>query len=225
MMYRQGGTALDRQDGPDATTHAGRMARLRARAEPLLRPSPGLVILVAAIFAVDQYLFQALGSQIGFRGVFDETDHQLTTLLLVWAFFPRFGWRALIPALLASSLIDLDHVPAQLGYYWFTDGTSRPYTHSLTTVAVLLLLALLWCRHRTLVLCIALGVCSHLWRDLAEPAGSAVSLFWPVTDEGIHLDPVFYLTSVGVFATVAFVRSSRRAGVPIRRRAVFPGRE
>ena len=206
-MDRQGGTNLDRQGGTATAASPRWFAALRSRAEPLLRPSPKLVILVAAIFAVDQYLYQVLGSSIGFRGPFDETDHVLTTVLLVWAFFPRFGWRELIPALLASTLIDLDHIPGQLGYDWLTGGGPRPYTHSLATVAVLLLLAWTWRRHRRIFLCLALGVCSHLWRDLAEPAGSAVSLFWPVTDRGVHLDPAVYLGSIGICAAVAFWRA------------------
>ena len=179
----------------------------RRRAEPLLRPSPGLVVSVALVFAADQYLYQLLGSHLGFQAVFDETDHLLTTLLLVWAVFPRFGWRELVPALLASVLIDIDHIPGQLGYTWITGGTPRPYTHSLLTIAVVLLLALAWRRQRRVLLCIAIGLSSHFWRDLAEPAGSAVSLFWPITDHGVHLDPVFYLTSIGAFAAVALARA------------------
>ncbi len=194
------------------------MTRLRAAAEPLLRPTPKLVILVAAIFAVDQYLYQLLGSHLGFQASLDETDHLLTTLLLVWAFFPRFGWRELITALLASTLIDVDHIPGQLGYDWLTGGTPRPYTHSLLTIAVVLVVAMLWRRQRIVFLCIALGLCSHFWRDLAEPAGSAVSLFWPVTDEGIHLSPVFYLSSVAVFVAVALVRTN----APFRGVAAHP---
>ena len=183
------------------------------RAEPLLRPSPGLVVSVALVFAADQYLYQLLGSHLGYQAVFDETDHLLTTLLLVWALFPRFGGRELAAALLASVLIDIDHIPGQLGYTWLTGGTPRPYTHSLLTIVVVLLVALLWRRHRCVLLCIALGLSSHFWRDLAEPAGSAVSLFWPVSDRGIHLDPVLYLTSIGILATVALARATARANL------------
>ena len=207
MMYREDGTNMDRQGGTNPATDVGLMARLRDRAEPLLRPSPGLVILVALVFAADQYLYQLLGSHRGFQGAFDETDQLLTVMLLFWALFPRFGWRELIPALLASVLIDVDHIPGQFGSTWLTDGTPRPYGHSLLTVAAILLLALLWRRPRIMLLCIALGVSCHLWRDLAEPAGSAVSLFWPITDEGVHLNPVFYLTSVGLFVVVALARA------------------
>jgi membrane-bound metal-dependent hydrolase YbcI (DUF457 family) len=182
----------------------------------LLNPSPRLVILAILLFAADQALFQWLGSKgTGFRGPFDETDHLLTTLLIVWALFPRLDRRQLLPVLIASCAIDLDHIPGQLGSTILTGGGPRPYTHSLATVAVLLLVALLWRRHRLMFLAFTLGVMSHLWRDLAEPVGSAVPLFWPVTDEGIHLDPVFYLSSIAIFGAIALVTSLVRASRPV----------
>lgn len=177
----------------------------------VMNPTPGLVIAVVIAFALDQTLYQMLGSHLGFQGVFDETDHLLTTVLIVWALGPLFDERHLLAALLASNLIDLDHVPEHLGYYFLTDGTSRPYTHSLTTVAAVLLLALVWRHRRGTLLAVALGLCSHFWRDLAEPAGSSVSIFWPLTDRGYHLNPVFYLASVGVFAACGLARAIGRS--------------
>jgi membrane-bound metal-dependent hydrolase YbcI (DUF457 family) len=184
----------------------------RARVENrLLNPGPKLVILAIVLFAADQALFQLLGAKdIGFRGLFDETAHLLTTLLIVWALFPGFDRRQLLPVLVASCAIDLDHVPGQLGSTILTGGGLRPYTHSLATVAALLLVALLWRRQRLVFFALMLGVMSHLWRDLAEPAGSAVPLFWPVTDKGIHLSPVFYLSSIAIFGGVALARALAR---------------
>ncbi len=171
------------------------------------------MILVALVFATDQCLYQLLVSHRGFQGVFGETDQLLAVLLLVWALFPRFGWRELVSVLLASVLIDVDHIPGQFGYTWLTDGTPRPYAHSLLAIAVVLVVAMLWRRQRRVLLCMALGVSCHLWRDLGEPAGSAVSLFWPVSDRGVHLDPVFYLSSVGILAAIALARARARANL------------
>jgi membrane-bound metal-dependent hydrolase YbcI (DUF457 family) len=80
---------------------------------------------------------------------------------------------------------------------------------------VLLFVALLWRRQRLVFLALMLGVMSHLWRDLAEPAGSAVPLFWPVTDEGIHLSSVFYLSSIAIFGSLALARCFTREPVAV----------
>src|ERR1700733_883257 len=103
----------------------------RARVENrLLNPGPKLVILVILLFAADQALFQWLGTKdIGFRGPFDETAHLLTTLLIIWALLPGFDRRQLLPALIASCVIDLDHVPEQFGSTILTGGGPRPYAH------------------------------------------------------------------------------------------------
>jgi membrane-bound metal-dependent hydrolase YbcI (DUF457 family) len=189
----------------------------RARVENrLLNPGPKLVILVILLFAADQALFQWLGAKdMGFRGLFDETAHLLTTLLLVWALFPGLDRSQLLPVLIASCAIDLDHIPGEFGSTILTGSGLRPYTHSLATVVALLLVALAWRRQRLVFLALMLGVMSHLWRDLAEPAGSAVPLFWPVTDSGIHLAPVFYLTSIAIFASLALTRSLTRTPVSV----------
>jgi inner membrane protein len=181
----------------------------RARVENrLLSPGPKLVILVILLFAADQALFQWLGvKSIGFQGPFDETAHLLTTLLVVWALFPGFDRSQLLPVLIASCAIDLDHIPGEFGSTILTGGGPRPFTHSLATVAVLLVVALLWRRQRLLFFALMLGVMSHLWRDLAEPAGSHVPLFWPVTDRGVHLSPVFYLSSIAIFGGIALARA------------------
>jgi inner membrane protein len=191
------------------------MTRARAK-NRLLNPGPKLVIFAILLFAADQALFQWLGAKdIGFRGPFDETAHLLTTLLIVWALFPGFDRSQLLPVLVASCAIDLDHIPGQFGSTILTGGGPRPVTHSLATVAVLLLVALLWRRQRLVFLALMLGVMSHLWRDLAEPPGSAVPLFWPVTDKGIHLAPVFYLSSIAIFAGIALTRALTRAPLPV----------
>ena len=178
--------------------------------DEILNPSPGLVIFAALVFIADEALFQWLGPKnTGLKGVFDWTDHLITTLLIVWALFPGLRRIQVVPVLLASILIDLDHVPGFLGSHILTGSDPRPYTHSLATVVVLLLVAVSWRRNRLIFLALALGIASHLWRDLAEPVGSAVTLFWPVSHEAVHLNPVFYFGSIGIFAVIALARTLR----------------
>ncbi len=82
----------------------------------------------------------------------DEIAHLLTTLIVVWALGPRVSERLLVPALIASVAIDLDHVPGRFGVDFLTAGAPRPYTHSLLTIAVVLIVAACWRRRRDYVL-------------------------------------------------------------------------
>ena len=105
-----------------------------------------------------------------------------------------------MPALFASVLIDMDHVPGRLGVDVLTAGTPRPYTHSLLTIAVVLVGALLWRRRRDVLLGVALGLGIHFLRDLAEP-GSGVALLWPFSDRSFNVPHASYV--VAMLAVVA----------------------
>jgi membrane-bound metal-dependent hydrolase YbcI (DUF457 family) len=178
------------------------------------------VVAGVVLTAVDQTVYQMVGSAIGAQGPLDELAHLLTTMIIVWAVVPAIGPRPLLAALVASCAIDLDHVPGTLGHDWLTAGTSRPYTHSLLTIAVLLSAAKLSRSHRAVVLGLALGVCSHLWRDLAEPAGAGVALLWPASDTICEIPAGVYLFGLGGLGALAFARAawaSRRRGGRARR--------
>jgi inner membrane protein len=95
-------------------------------------------------------------------------------------------------ALAASVAIDVDHVPGELGAGWLTAGTPRPYTHSLLTVALVLVAALAWRRRRVLMLGVAFGLALHLWRDMSE-TGNGVALFWPFSYRSVRLSHAGYL--------------------------------
>ena len=140
---------------------------------------------------------QAAGDSFIPGGPLDETAHLLTTLIVLWAVGGALWRRMLYPALVASVAIDLDHVPAQLGYGFLTEGTPRPYTHSLLTILVVLVAALAWRRRRDLALGIAAGLALHLGRDMAEP-GSGVSLLWPVSDHSFSLSQFVYLAVIAI---------------------------
>jgi len=150
-------------------------------------------------------------------GPLDEVAHALTTVLILWALGPRACQRFLVPAVIASVAIDLDHIPGELGANWLTNGTPRPYTHSLLTIAVVLAAAALWRRRRDVLFGIAIGLASHLFRDLAEP-GSGVALLWPWSDHSFSLSHAVYLSimaavvAIDAFRLFAIRRSRARSG-------------
>ncbi len=175
----------------------------------VLAPSPRVIVAAGVLFAADQYFYQQVGAALLPQALLDWTDHLLTTLFIVWAIKPPVSERQLVAALVASVVIDVDHLPEQLGSDILTAGTMRPYTHSLTTIMVLLVLAAARRDWRAWELGAALGVASHLWRDLAEPAGSGVALFWPVSDRTITTPAAVYLVSIAVLAAIGLARSRR----------------
>jgi membrane-bound metal-dependent hydrolase YbcI (DUF457 family) len=192
---------------------------MRDRVEQrLLEPSPAIVVLAAGVFTIDQYVYQRAGTAIIRQAPLDWIDHLLTTMFVVWAVRPWFRERWLVPALVASVVIDADHIPGKLGWEILTAGSPRPYTHSLAAVVVLLALAAPRWRGRKAAFGAAIGVCSHLWRDLAEPQTSGVSLLWPATRHVMHTPAAVYLGSVGALAGIslwrAFSLSRHRARVP-----------
>ena len=103
-------------------------------------------------------------------------------------------------------------MPQYLGHDFLTRGTPRPYTHSLLTIAVVLMLAVLWRRRRDLFLGIALGLVFHFWRDLSE-YGSGVALLWPFSEHSFALSQASYLPLMGAFVLVSAVRCRSRRRV------------
>ena len=161
------------------------------------------------LFAVDQFVYQQVGSFVPFQAPLDWTDHLLTTLFIAWALRPLIDRRRILAALIMSVIIDVDHIPGYLGSHVLSGGTPRPYTHSLTTVVVLLAIAIFRRDSRGWASGAALGVLSHLWRDLAEPSGTGVSLFWPVSNQAITTPAALYLGSIVVLAAIALIRAPK----------------
>ncbi len=125
----------------------------------------------------------------------DETAHFLTALLLLQAVPTRLRRKIIVPALIGSVVIDVDHVPSYLGHHFLMvgAGAQRPATHSLLTPLVLVVLALAVRRHRTLLLGLALGVMLHFFRDLAEGSGTGVPLLWPLSTRAFTYPQGTYL--------------------------------
>ncbi|MFZ1994245.1 MAG: metal-dependent hydrolase [Solirubrobacteraceae bacterium] len=178
--------------------------RLRLSAPALAAAAIGLVLA--------DWVYRLAGDSVFPGGPLDEAAHLLTTLIVLWAVAPRIRDRFLIPALVASVVIDLDHVPAELGRDFLTQGTSRPYTHSLLSIGVVLLGASLWRSRRDVMLGVAIGLAIHFWRDMSE-ADAGVSLLWPISDHSFTLSHGGYLLVMGLFTAAAAVRCRRRASV------------
>lgn len=184
-----------------------------------------LAICVAILMLGDQLVWRAqLGT--GALGISDETTHLLTGVLVLAA-LPRHGGAQFALGLLASSvLIDLDHVPGELGFDAITRGTQRPYTHSLLTLAGLALLAVLFLRRHPawgwFLRGAVVGTGVHLFRDMTE-ASAGVPLLWPLRYTSYTLPHWVFLALIAVLAPVALVsapaRQAARPGTTAGRRA------
>jgi membrane-bound metal-dependent hydrolase YbcI (DUF457 family) len=107
-------------------------------------------------------------------------------------------------------------VPQHLGWYGLTQGTARPYPHSLLTVGLILALAAAWPRGRMLLLGAAAGLIGHFFRDLSE-THTGVPLLWPWSDHSFSSPHPVYLGVMGGLFLIACVRAgafSRVRGGP-----------
>lgn len=163
--------------------------------------SPATLALASVLLAASDWAYTKTGDSFFPGGPLDEVAHFFTTLLVLWALGPRVCKRFLVPALIASVAIDADHIPGRLGINWLTAGTPRPYTHSLLTIVVVLVIAALWRRRRDLALGVAIGLAIHFWRDMAE-GGSGVSLLLPVTRHAYQYPHGVYLAVMAVFILI-----------------------
>ena len=168
---------------------------------PVLRPSAAL----AAILLLD-LVREARGWPLPALGLLDEPAHLLTAWLVLAAVTARTTALGILPWVLAGAvLLDLDHVPLFLGFDVTATQSGRPVTHSLTTVAVLLLAALVVRRWRAALAGLAAGVATQLLRDLST--GPGVPLFWPVLATDVRLP---YLAYVLVLVALVVAATTRR---------------
>jgi len=181
------------------------LAEIRSPAPTKLRLSAASLSLATVGLVAADWGSHLAGNSVFPGGPFDETAHLLTALLVLWALGLGATQRFIVPALVASVAIDVDHVPGELGADWLTAGTPRPYTHSLLTVAVVLAAALAWRRQRILVLGVAFGLVAHLWRDMSEP-GNGVSLWWPLSHHPVRLSHAGYLAVMALVVAAAAYR-------------------
>jgi hypothetical protein len=170
--------------------------------------------LTAAIAVTDHVVHQ---QQLPFlwRALMDEPCHLATAMIVPgalarWRGRPRssrFVWAMLS----ASVLIDLDHLPLELGSGVLTAGTPRPYTHALW-VLVLLAVTAAAARHRhqvsggaraanvaVIAAGAAWGVAAHFLRDVAT---APIALWWPVSSAAMQAPGYWYLAALLILATL-----------------------
>jgi inner membrane protein len=160
------------------------------------------------IFVLDAVWSGVLaGSGSLLNGIFDEPAHLATCaicLLALAAVIGRVpGAGFVVAALVGATAIDLDHIPGFLGSHAFTEGTSRPYCHSLLMLVLLLVLAAAWRGRagRTIFLGLAFGVTTHLVRDMGT--GDGIALLWPLADGSARIPYLAYAAVLCGLAAVA----------------------
>jgi inner membrane protein len=140
------------------------------------------------------------------EAVIDETAHLATALIVLFCIAPRLSLLRLSGTVIGGTAIDLDHLPALAGSLVLTDGTNRPYTHSALTAVLLILLGVIlpaWLREG--VWGAALGVTSHVFRDMAT---GGVPLLWPLELTSYTVPYSVYIVTLAVGACFATVRCS-----------------
>jgi inner membrane protein len=140
-------------------------------------------------------------------GAVDWIGHLATGVVIIALLRP--SRRMALGILAGSILIDLDHLPHELGSDILMGNAPRPYTHSLLTLVVVLAVAAL--ARSEVLLGAAIGLAGHLWRDLG---GSDVVLFWPLS-RGTESVPLWlYFAVLAITAATAAARPTARRTPP-----------
>jgi inner membrane protein len=165
------------------------------------------VVFAAVWVLILHVVLQELRFPIFVLGPLDWSAHIATAVLLLANLPIKIGPAFTTAALVAAIAIDLDHVPGFLGSDVLSEGTPRPYPHSLATV---LLLAGAGARLRgragTVLLGLAFGVLAHLLRDIAT--GDGIPLLWPLTQVGVQIPFWIEAAAIGALATRAWHRGA-----------------
>ena len=138
-----------------------------------------------------------IDTQFALVGVVDWIGHLATGLVLVALLRPPLA--AAVAIMVFSVVLDLDHLPAELGTDVLMGDAPRPYPHSLLT---LLVAAAVAAATRAPVAVGALvGLSGHLFRDLGT--GDGVPVLWPVSDLGASIPFAAYVAVLALAAAVA----------------------
>ncbi len=186
---------------------------LRGRDLIRLWTVPVLLAAVALAFdAADRRVpFSILAS-----GALDEVAHLVTGALglLALSCFIDVPRRFYVAGLIASVAIDLDHIPLYLGV---ENPYQRPVTHSLATVAIVVVAAASR-RHRAVLAGLAAGLLIHFARDIAEgPPG--VRMLWPFQDTAWTASARWFWVMIIVFTVVRLTLVT--LGIPRTRIRLF----
>lgn len=176
-----------------------------APARRLARRRLSLAALPLLVLALDLILVESTPGYV-VTGLLDEPAHAATAaLVLAVAGRRRPAW--VVGFLLGAVAIDIDHLPQTFGSDVISEGTGRPHSHSLLTVTLLSIVALATRgRPRALAAGAALGVVTHLSRDLAT---GGVALLWPLSTATVVVPYELYAVLLTVL-TLAGIASLRQ---------------
>ena len=136
------------------------------------------------------------------HGLADEVAHLLTAIIClaaVRAMGVPVHW---LPGIIGGVIIDLDHIPLLLDLVSPVPGSSRPESHSLASVAVVLAVGLVVPQWRAATWSMGYGMVTHLFRDTAT---GSTPLWWPAVATPVHLRYSLYLLVLVVLAAIAAV--------------------
>ena len=176
------------------------------RATLAVRPSL-LVAGLALLYLVDLLLWLLSPGRV-LVGVMDETAHVVTAVIVLSQAARTVPLVVFVGVLVGAVVIDLDHIPMELGLDALTADGRRPYTHSLVSVAALGLACLAVPRRWVaFVAGVTLGIACHLLRDLGTAGG--VPLLWPLSARSIEVPYLLYAALLALLVTrsVLFDRS------------------
>jgi membrane-bound metal-dependent hydrolase YbcI (DUF457 family) len=150
------------------------------------------------------------GPSLTVVGMLDEPAHACTGTLALSALGETFELPVLLAAVAGSVAIDLDHLPGMLGSDLLVlprPTPTRPCTHSLVTLALLMTAALpVRGSARRLILVAASGLAMHYFRDVTEPGGAGAPLLWPLSDRVYSLGYRWYVAALLALAALALGR-------------------
>ncbi len=165
--------------------------------------------------------FDAADRRVSFSilatGGLDEPAHLATGALglLALSCFIDVPRRFYVAGLIASVAIDLDHIPLYLGV---GNPYQRPVTHSLATVAVVVVAAAASRQHRAVLAGASAGLLIHFARDIAEgPPG--VRMLWPFQDTAWTASARWFWAMIIVFTVVRLTLVT--LGIPRMRIRLF----
>jgi membrane-bound metal-dependent hydrolase YbcI (DUF457 family) len=195
----------------------GSMLGKALRSDAIRRPSAPLILIALLLLLIGDHLERSIGGEGVRAGLADELAHLMTGYIILAVAFRGASPKFAAGVLIGSVAIDADHIPQYLHHYFLTEGTQRPYTHSLLTVGVLLVIAGVGPKHwRPFVLGLVVGTIFHFARDLCE-SNSGVPLLWPWSYYSYRGSHTVYLIVMGILAWLACVRAiidGRRSRAP-----------
>ena len=136
------------------------------------------------------------------HGLIDEMAHVLTAAIMALAFRSLDVAVSLAWTLIGGVILDGEHVLQLLGWTDPIPGSSRGGGHSLLVVVVVLLVGAADGSRRMWWISLAIGMASHLFRDMAT---GTVALLWPFDATPLSIRHDIYLASLAWCSVMVLV--------------------